>query len=113
MFAYLNILFLVYSIFINCDLQIFRKTLVKMFLDQDEDIVFMETSMKLKYYPHVHIECVPLPRETGDMAPIYFKVGIISNAIIVYFIIFFFMQKMSSLIAIVYRMTVLYSVSKL
>jgi hypothetical protein len=74
MFAYLNILFLVYSIFINCDLQIFRKTLVKMFLDQDEDIVFMETSMKLKYYPHVHIECVPLPRETGDMAPIYFKV---------------------------------------
>ena len=45
-----------------------------MFLEDDEDIVFMETSMRLKSYPHMSIECIPLPRELGDMAPIYFKV---------------------------------------
>jgi len=45
-----------------------------MFSDLDEDCVFMETCMKLKRYPHMVIECVPLPKEIGDMAPIYFKV---------------------------------------
>lgn len=58
------------------EIQTFRKTLVKMFLDEDEDIIFMETSTKLKYFPHMFIECIPLPRETGDMAPIYFKKAI-------------------------------------
>ncbi|XP_076101771.1 CWF19-like protein 2 [Mytilus galloprovincialis] len=58
------------------EMQTFRKTLVKMFLEEDEDIVFMETSMRLKQHPHMFIECVPLPKETGDMAPIYFKKAI-------------------------------------
>ncbi|CAC5398373.1 CWF19-like protein 2 homolog,CWF19-like protein 2 [Mytilus coruscus] len=58
------------------EMQTFRKTLVKMFLEEDEDIVFMETSMRLKQHPHMYIECVPLPKETGDMAPIYFKKAI-------------------------------------
>ena len=45
-----------------------------MFEGMDQDIVFMETSMGLKSFPHMHVECVPMPKETGDLAPIYFKV---------------------------------------
>lgn len=44
-----------------------------MFREQDEDCVFMETCMRLNHFPHMAIECIPLPRELGDMAPIYFK----------------------------------------
>lgn len=52
----------------------FRKTLVRMFEDQDLDCVFMETHMNPRRKLHMVLECIPLPRELGDMAPIYFKV---------------------------------------
>ena len=57
------------------EIQIFRKGLTRMFQDKDEDVVFMETAMHLRHMPHMMVECVPLPREVGDMAPIYFKVS--------------------------------------
>jgi hypothetical protein len=40
----------------------------------DLDVVFFETAMYLQKFPHMMMECVPIPRETGDLAPIYFKV---------------------------------------
>ena len=46
-----------------------------MFADNDEDVVFMETSMYLRRHPHMVIEVIPMPKEVGDMAPIYFKVN--------------------------------------
>ena len=46
-----------------------------MFEDRDEDCVFMETCMHLNKQPHMVLECVPMPREIGDLAPIYFKVS--------------------------------------
>ena len=46
-----------------------------MYAEDDEDCVFMELCTRLKKTPHMVIECVPMPREVGDMAPIYFKVG--------------------------------------
>ncbi|ESO90638.1 hypothetical protein LOTGIDRAFT_191734 [Lottia gigantea] len=59
------------------EMQLFRKTLAKLFREKDdEDTVFMETSMYLKRHPHTYIECVPLEREVGDLAPIYFKKAI-------------------------------------
>ncbi|XP_060575172.1 CWF19-like protein 2 [Ruditapes philippinarum] len=58
------------------EIQVFRRTLTKMFADRDEDVVFMETSMKLKQFPHMCIECVPMDKEVGDLAPIYFKKAI-------------------------------------
>ncbi len=45
-----------------------------MFGDRDEDVVFMETSVNLRRHPHMRVEVIPMPREVGDMAPIYFKV---------------------------------------
>lgn len=47
-----------------------------MFLAMDQDVVFMETCMGLRYHPHMYIECVPMEKETGDLAPIYFKKAI-------------------------------------
>lgn len=58
------------------EIQLFRKTLSKMFSEQNEDVVFMETCMRLKQFPHMCIECVPMEKEVGDLAPIYFKKAI-------------------------------------
>lgn len=42
--------------------------------NDDQDCVFMECSMNLNRQPHMVIDCIPLDRELGDSAPIYFKV---------------------------------------
>lgn len=55
------------------EMQKYRKCLVDMFADEDLDCVFMETVLHLNSHPHAVVECVPLERELGDMAPIYFK----------------------------------------
>ncbi|KAK3869139.1 hypothetical protein Pcinc_025533 [Petrolisthes cinctipes] len=59
------------------EVQSFRKSLVKMFNSRDEDCVFFETVKRLRHFPHMALSCVPLPREEGDMAPIYFKKAIL------------------------------------
>ena len=38
-----------------------------------EDMIFLETCKNLRHQNHCIIECVPVPKEIGDMAPIYFK----------------------------------------
>ncbi|XP_046751822.1 CWF19-like protein 2 [Diprion similis] len=55
------------------ELQIFRKAITKMFMDQEEDVIFFETSMMHRKFPHMQLECIPMPKEIGDLAPIYFK----------------------------------------
>ncbi|KAK6172433.1 hypothetical protein SNE40_016083 [Patella caerulea] len=58
------------------EMQTFRKTLTNLFSERGEDCIFMETSMFLKRQPHTFIDCIPLEREVGDLAPIYFKKAI-------------------------------------
>ncbi|KAG8002079.1 CWF19-like protein 2, partial [Nibea albiflora] len=58
------------------EMQLFRRTLVRMFESQELDCVFMETHMNPRQRRHMVLECIPLPRELGDMAPIYFKKAI-------------------------------------
>ena len=61
--------------------QEFRRALVQMFAENDDqDCVFMECSKNLRKHPHMLIECIPLERELGDMAPIYFKVSVYSES---------------------------------
>lgn len=43
------------------------------FNSKNQDVVFFETATRLHKYPHMLINCVPLPRDVGDMASIYFK----------------------------------------
>ncbi|XP_035240387.1 CWF19-like protein 2 isoform X2 [Anguilla anguilla] len=61
------------------EIQMFRKALVKMFQDQDQDCVFLETHRNPKNRRHMVYECIPLPRELGDMAPIYFKKALMES----------------------------------
>ncbi|XP_061484667.1 CWF19-like protein 2 isoform X2 [Rhineura floridana] len=61
------------------EIQVFRKTLVKMFEAHELDCVFLETNLSIKKRYHMVYECVPLPKEMGDMAPIYFKKAIMES----------------------------------
>ncbi|XP_062433500.1 CWF19-like protein 2 isoform X2 [Rhea pennata] len=61
------------------EIQMFRKALVKMFEARELDCVFLETNMSMKKRYHMVYECIPLPREVGDMAPIYFKKAIMES----------------------------------
>ncbi|XP_075905941.1 CWF19-like protein 2 [Nelusetta ayraudi] len=58
------------------EIQLFRRALVRMFESQDLDCVFMELHINPRQRRHMVLECVPLPRELGDMAPIYYKKAI-------------------------------------
>ncbi len=42
-------------------------------------MVFMEMNRNLYRKHHMMIECVPLDKEVGDMAPIYFKVHLLNH----------------------------------
>lgn len=47
-----------------------------MWREQGKDCVFLEMSRNVNMNPHVVVECIPLPEEVGDTAPIYFKVSL-------------------------------------
>ncbi|XP_062949994.1 CWF19-like protein 2 isoform X2 [Cynocephalus volans] len=61
------------------EIQMFRKSLVKMFEVKGLDCIFLETNMSMKKQYHMVYECIPLPKEVGDMAPIYFKKAIMES----------------------------------
>ncbi|CAG7831460.1 unnamed protein product [Allacma fusca] len=58
------------------EMQKFRRSIVTMFSDINQDVVIFESAMFLKKHPHMYLECVPMPKETGELAPIYFKKAI-------------------------------------
>jgi len=58
------------------EVKIWKKGLARMFKDKEEDLVFLETFKNIRHQNHCVIECIPVPKETGDMAPIYFKKAI-------------------------------------
>ncbi|NXL12236.1 C19L2 protein, partial [Mesembrinibis cayennensis] len=60
-------------------LKMFRNALVKMFEAKNLDCVFLETNMSMKKRYHMVYECIPLPKEVGDVAPIYFKKAIMES----------------------------------
>ncbi|NXX41242.1 C19L2 protein, partial [Tricholaema leucomelas] len=60
-------------------INLFRNALVKMFEAKELDCVFLETNMSMKKRYHMVYECIPLPKEVGDMAPIYFKKAIMES----------------------------------
>lgn len=55
------------------EIKIFQKGLTDMFKNAGKGCLFFETSLNLKRHPHMHVECIPVPKETGEMAPLYFK----------------------------------------
>jgi len=51
----------------------FKNCLTSMFRDKEEDVIFLETCKNIRHQNHCVIECIPVDKEIGDMAPIYFK----------------------------------------
>ncbi|XP_041981406.1 CWF19-like protein 2 homolog [Aricia agestis] len=51
----------------------YRKMITQFYNQKNHDVVFYETATRLHRFPHMVINCVPLPRDVGDMASIYFK----------------------------------------
>ena len=55
------------------EMQNFKKALTKMFMDKDQFPVFFEIFVGQHKFPHMQLQCVPLPEQAGSMAPLYFK----------------------------------------
>ncbi|KAG7199982.1 hypothetical protein KM043_014407 [Ampulex compressa] len=54
-------------------LKVLKQALIEMYTDQNQCPVFFETYMRRHQFPHMQLNCIPLPRKIGDMAPMYFK----------------------------------------
>lgn len=54
-------------------MKIFKQTLINMFMDSKRTPIFFEIYKNRHKFPHMKLECVPLPDESADLAPIYFK----------------------------------------
>ncbi|KFZ69080.1 CWF19-like 2, partial [Podiceps cristatus] len=78
-FIVLHLIFLALPIDFTNSSRMFRNALVKMFEAKDLDCVFLETNMSMKKRYHMVYECIPLPKEVGDMAPVYFKKAIMES----------------------------------
>lgn len=54
-------------------MKIFKQTLIQMFMDSKQTPIFFEIYKNRHKFPHMQLECVPLPNESADLAPMYFK----------------------------------------
>ncbi|NXA13597.1 C19L2 protein, partial [Sapayoa aenigma] len=79
LFMFLHLIFIALGTGSTNLSRMFRNALVKMFEAKDLDCVFLETNMSMKKRYHMVYECIPLPKEVGDMAPIYFKKAIMES----------------------------------
>ncbi|XP_065832740.1 CWF19-like protein 2 homolog isoform X2 [Oscarella lobularis] len=59
------------------EMKIFRKGLVAMFSDEEKDVIFIENAVRLSRHPHMVIECIPVPKNEGHVARLYFKKAIL------------------------------------
>ncbi|XP_017889283.1 CWF19-like protein 2 [Ceratina calcarata] len=58
---------------VSAKLKMYKQALYKMFTDQDQYPVFYEVYKSRYKYSHMQLICVPLAKEIGELAPIYFK----------------------------------------
>lgn len=61
------------------EIRIFQKGLTRMFADWDMDVIFTEIYSHSKRKSHMYIECIPLPKDEGSLAPMYFKKAILES----------------------------------
>ncbi|XP_024526774.1 CWF19-like protein 2 [Selaginella moellendorffii] len=55
----------------------FKKCLLKMFKEQEKDVIFLETAMNLSQQRrHCLVECIPVPPNVLQQGPLYFKKAI-------------------------------------
>ncbi|KAI3413488.1 hypothetical protein GPALN_010978 [Globodera pallida] len=69
------------------EMKLWMKGLVAMWRDGrgeeeeegEQDCVFVESALNVREQQHMSIECIPLPKELGELAPIYFKKAIMES----------------------------------
>ncbi|XP_055937942.1 CWF19-like protein 2 [Argiope bruennichi] len=61
------------------DVEDMKNTLRRFFKKKDKTLLCLETSMYFRHYPHAFLECIPVPEEEGDMAPLYFKKALLES----------------------------------
>ena len=61
------------------EIQVFRKSLTRMFADRGLDTVFMECFRTSRRHGHMSLECIPLPLDVGQLSPMYFKKAILES----------------------------------
>lgn len=61
------------------EIRMFQKGLTQMFADRDMDVIFTEIYSHSKSKLHTYIECIPLPKDEGSLAPMYFKKAILES----------------------------------
>ncbi|KAL0133790.1 hypothetical protein PUN28_001038 [Cardiocondyla obscurior] len=50
-----------------------KRTLTKMFMAENLYPIFFEMYKRCSKFSHMQLECIPLPKEIGELAPMYFK----------------------------------------
>lgn len=58
------------------ELLTFRRSICNMFNSIEKDVIFFETALYFYKHPHMVLHCVPVSKEHGQDAPIYFKKAI-------------------------------------
>jgi len=53
-----------------------------MFMNENLYPIFFEVYKKRQKCSHMQLQCIPLPKEIGELAPLYFKVNIIFRVIL-------------------------------
>lgn len=61
------------------EVKIFQKGLTRMFSDYGKDVVFTECYTSSTRRAHMFIDCIPISKEEGSMAPMYFKKAILES----------------------------------
>lgn len=61
------------------EVKIFQKGLAKMFSDDNMDVIFTECYTSTTKRSHMYIDCIPIPKDEGSMAPMYFKKAILES----------------------------------
>lgn len=61
------------------EVKIFQRGLARMFSDNDQDVVFTECFSSPGRKAHMHIDCIPLAKQEGSLAPMYFKKAILES----------------------------------
>lgn len=54
-------------------LKVYKRILYKIFSDQNQYPIFYEIYNNRHKFLHMQLQCVPLPKEVGELAPMYFK----------------------------------------
>lgn len=61
------------------EVKLFQKGITRMFRDNNMDVIFTECYTNPTKKLHMYIDCIPIPKNEGSVAPMYFKKAILES----------------------------------